>query len=100
MHAGADRIGLLGKKIAIRLRECIREWFEIFGPTPAVRVVPTVQFFREFQSPGPAVSALERLAIRLLQVSDFSLNVLSGEVYVEGVSYLCCLGKIGKTFQQ
>src|SRR6185503_9635805 len=88
MHTSPDRVSLLRKKRPVRVAQRLGKRFQVLGPSFSIRVVPRVQFFCELQRPRPPVSTFERLAVRLLHVSNFLLNVLRGEICIQRLTYL------------
>src|SRR5215212_188460 len=100
MHSGADRIGLLRKKIDIRGCERLGEWLQVLKPLLSFWVVPRMKFLSQFQGPGPTVCALKRLPVWLLHVSHFGTDIFGGEVRAEGSAYLRGLRQVRKHLQQ
>src|SRR5215211_2423889 len=100
MHASPDRIGLLRKKISVRLRESFSKGLEILKPFLSVDIVPGVKLLSQLQSPGPSVGAFKRLAVGLLHICNLGLDVLWREVRVERIAYLSRLREIWKCLQQ
>src|SRR6185503_1782921 len=66
----------------------------------SISVVPRIELLSQLQGPGPTIRALERLAVWLLQVCNFSANVFGGEVRGERGAYLSRLRQVRKCFQQ
>ena len=95
VDAGADRVRLLREELDVPARDQLRERLQVRGPRLRVRVVPGVQFLRELEQPRPAVGPLERLRLPAVEVREFRLQFLRGEVLGEDGANVLRLRQIG-----
>ncbi len=71
VHAGANRVGLLGEEIQITSDDHVGERPQVGSPHFPVRVIPAVKLLGQLEKPRPTVGPLERLAVLAGEVVGF-----------------------------
>ena len=86
VHAGPDRVRLLGEEFQVARDDRVRQRPEVLRPRLRVRVVPAVELLGELEQPGPAIGPLERLALLAGEVVGLGLEVLGRQVLVPALA--------------